>query len=350
MEKPEGALCRRAVVAQHEVQHVVVALAPQDGIRGIVLHEAPGSPLDTRGTRSTSPARPAGRRGIAIEGDRQKNREGPNAALLEGEGAPGVQDAASCLSEGRAVAAAQAHHGGGPAHDARLHAFQAFNGKRSRNGRVHQGEAVAAALEVVVAQKGAADDGQIGVGADEPLRIGVREIEQPRDGVVTDGHGAVLVGRHDEMLGEVAVGREPPGPRLVAKENLGHGRARAPQTREAVLPRRFPAQVAGRRGGERPLSRVALHRGHRSLAFPSRDRRKRRTTEGCPRRSGDVPRILLGLGQVDGDLQGPCRRIVRPERIAALVHGTFRASCGPAHGSRLANTPGPPTTTSRQAR
>ena len=56
---------------------------------------------------------------------------------------------------------------------------------------------MATTLEVVVAQKGAPDDGQIGIGADEPLRIGVREIEQPRDGVVAHD-GAVLVGRHDE--------------------------------------------------------------------------------------------------------------------------------------------------------
>ena len=177
---------------------------------------------------------------------------------------------------------------------------------------------MAAALEVVVAQKGAPDDGQIGIGSDEPPRVGVREIEQPRDGAVAHGHGAMHTGRHDEVLGKVAVRREPPGPGLAAELHLGDGRARSPQMRRDVLPRRLPAQVAG--------SDIAAI---------------------C---SGDIPRILLGLGQVDGDLQGPCRRIVRPERIAALVHGLFPTPREPAHGSRLANTPGPPTTTSRQAR
>ena len=42
VEKPEGVLRRRAVVAQHEIHHVVVVLAPQDGIRRVVLHETRG--------------------------------------------------------------------------------------------------------------------------------------------------------------------------------------------------------------------------------------------------------------------------------------------------------------------
>ena len=37
--------------------------------------------------------------------------------------------------------------------DAGLHAFQAFDGKRARNRRIHQREAVAATLEMVVPQK-----------------------------------------------------------------------------------------------------------------------------------------------------------------------------------------------------
>ena len=142
-------------------------------------------------------------------------------------------------------------------------------------------------------RSGTADDGQIGVGTDEPPRVGVREIEQPRDGAVIDGHGAVLARRYDEVLREVAVGREPPGPGLAAEGDLGHGRARAPQVRRAVLPRRLPAQVAGRRDRGSPFPRVALHRCRRSLAFPSGRRLKRRATEGCPRCSGDVPRIFL---------------------------------------------------------
>ena len=80
-------------------------------------------------------------------------RKSPNIAFLEAEGTPGIQDAAGRFSEKPPVAAAQSHHGRGPAHDAGLHAFQAFDGKRARNRRIHQREAVAATLEMVVPQK-----------------------------------------------------------------------------------------------------------------------------------------------------------------------------------------------------
>ena len=54
--------------------------------------------------------------------------------------------------------------------------------RREREGlgdlRARHGEHVAAALEVVVAEDGAAHDGKVRVGPDEVVREGVHEVEQ----------------------------------------------------------------------------------------------------------------------------------------------------------------------------
>ena len=102
MEKPEGALRRRAVVAQHEIHHVVAALAPQDGIRRVVLDETRGSALEARGAPEALPRHALS--GAAASQSRAAVRRAekarmPHSSKLKGRQASRTRQAASARAE-----------------------------------------------------------------------------------------------------------------------------------------------------------------------------------------------------------------------------------------------------------
>ena len=142
--------------------------------------------------------------------------------------------------------------------------------------RHRHGEHVAAALEVVVRQDGAAHDGQVRVGADEVVRELRHKVEQLLKRAAVDVHGLVLFVEHDAVLVVVQVGGILEVPRLAAQV----------QVHKAVV-------LARREGRAAPRVAGVLHAQHAG-----------RIAGGLlqPRRR-DVARVLLGLGQVDGDVQ-----------------------------------------------
>ena len=132
-----------------------------------------------------------------------------------------------------------------------------------------------AALEVVVGEDGTAHDGQIGVGADEVVGELIDEVKHARKAVVGDAHGHVLVVEHDAVLAVVEVGGILHVPALAVERQRDHA---------VVLPR-----------GEADAARVAgIFRAEHALGIAG--------LLGAALR-GDVARVLLRLGKVDGDLQ-----------------------------------------------
>ena len=136
-------------------------------------------------------------------------------------------------------------------------------------------EAMAAALEVVVRENGAAHDGQIGVGADKVMRELRHEIEQAHEAVVRNAHRHMLAVEHDAVLVVISVGRVLQIPLILAERQRHDAVVLARrEIHSTCIARVFHAEHAARIAG---LLRIFL----------------------C----GDVTRILFRLGEIDGDLQ-----------------------------------------------
>ena len=140
-----------------------------------------------------------------------------------------------------------------------------------------------AALEVVVREDRATHDRQVGVGPDEVVRQQVDEVEQAAQRLLVDVHRAMVGAHRDAVLVEVGVGAVLQAPAL------------------AVELDRDDAQVlAGR----------VLAAGHRraapgvALVLDAELARRVLLARGLGRaRRRDVARVLLGLGEVDRDLE-----------------------------------------------
>ena len=132
-----------------------------------------------------------------------------------------------------------------------------------------------AALEVLVAENAAAHDGQIGVGADKIMGEQGHKVQQLAECRLVDDHGGMLGVEDDAVLVIVDVGavlQVPVGP------GDGHG------DNPVVLP-----------GGMVHPARVALvFRTEHTLGI---------ARLGSQLGGGDGLGILLGLGEVDGDIQ-----------------------------------------------
>ena len=243
VEDAQRVLCRRAVVAQHQVQFVFAALPVRHGRDGIVG------------------------RAFAL---------GEDIALRIGPAAPGAQHVVRHGNQRVPVRALQHHAAHRPVGQPGLHARHgAF--QRDPDRRVVHGEAVVAALEVVVRENRTAHDGQIRVGTEEIVGKPVHEIEQPLKRAPVDAHGDVLLVEHDAVLVVIQVRRILQIPGLAAQRQRDH---------PVVLP-----------GGKADAARVAgVFDAQHALGIG----RLRRTALG-----GDIPRVLFRLGQVDGDLQPP---------------------------------------------
>ena len=148
---------------------------------------------------------------------------------------------------------------------------------------MHHGELVRAALEVIVRQNRAAHDGQVGVRADEVMREQVHKIEQAGQALAVDVHRAMLGAHGNAVLVKVRVRAVLEAPALAVELDGDDAQILAGGVSAAVgcggasgIALVFDAELAG----GILLARVL----------------------GCTCR-GDIARVLLRLGQVDGDLK-----------------------------------------------
>ena len=206
-----------------------------------------------------------------------------HAHRLVGPAAPGVDHVHAGVEQLLAAVGAQAQHAHRPLEHRHRHARERLERKRLGHRRVHHRELVGAALEVVVRQDRAAHHRQVGVGANEVLRQQVHKVEQARDGLAVDVHVAVMHAHRDAVLVEVGVGAVLQAPALAAELD-GHD--------AQVLARRVRAARGLGRAARVALVLDAELAGRVLLA---------RVSGGAG--TGDVARVLLGLGAVDRDLE-----------------------------------------------
>ena len=232
-------------------------------------------------------------------------------------GAPHVDDVGGGAEQLVAACAAKAQHRERPLEHGARHARELDHGELARDLGPHHRELMGAALEVVVRQDRAAHDGQVGVGADEVAWHRVNEIEQAGECRTVDVHGAVVRAHGDAVLVEVGVGRVLQAPALAAERDgdnaqvlaCGVGAARGARGAAGVA-LVFDAELAG----------GVLLAGVLGGA--------------C---SGDLARVLLGLGEIDGYLQAAPARgrdpldVLRDGR-AANVAGVAAQLVEPAGG------------------
>ena len=139
------------------------------------------------------------------------------------------------------------------------------------------------ALEVVVRKDRAAHDGKVGVGTDEVMRNGVHEVEETRERLAVDVHGTMMRAHGDTVLVEVGVGGVLQAPALaiefdrhdtqILARRMGTAHGRGAASGVALV---LDAELAG------GILLAGVLGG----------------TSG-----GDIAWVLLGLGEVDGDLQ-----------------------------------------------
>ena len=243
VEDAVGVLLARAVVAQGQVKDVALGLVVvQDRRHGVVG------------------------RAVGL---------GQDADALVGVAAPGGQDVVGNILHLLAAAAHQTHGGDRPVQDARLDAGVADVGHRHGDVSLLHRENIPPALEVAVAQDAAADDGQVGVGAAGVVGKLPDEVENFRQRLLVHLHRLVLLVQHDAVLMEVGVGAVLQI-ELLTRQRDGHnavGLAR----REVDAARVADVLLAEHAGGVAGFGLQALE--------------------------GNRLGVLLGLRQVDGDLQ-----------------------------------------------
>ena len=244
MEHAQGELLGGDVVAQHQVQLVLALPLAGDGGDGVV-RLAVGLGED---------------KGVGV-------RVSP----------PGGQDLVRQVHQAGIIGAAQPDDGEGPVDDARLHVLKAREGDRLFHRGLLHGEGVAAALEVVMAQNGAAHDGQIRVGAHEVVGELADEVQLLAEGGAVDLHGDVLAVEDDAVLVVVDIGAILEEPALSVN---GDGDD--------------PVILAG--GMVHPAGVALILPAQLALGVAALGRRLG---------GGDGPGVLLRLGEVDGDVQVP---------------------------------------------
>ena len=269
----ERMLRRREIVAQDKIQLKIFPAAAGDGRDGVV------------------------RRAVSL---------GEDHGGFIGVAAPGSQDLLRQQAQPVRVAAGQAQDGHRPFDDPGCNVRE--SGKRDRRldrGLFH-GEGVVTALEMVVAQNRAADDGQIRVRAEEIMREQLRKVQQPAERRRADAHGRMLGVEDDAVLVVIDVGGilQIPAAAVQLKGDDA-----------VVLP-----------GGMVHAARVALvFRAQGAFGIAGLRRELGR---------GDGARVLLGLGEVDGDVQlavfagvGPL--FILRDAVAADVVGVLAEAVEP---------------------
>ena len=132
---------------------------------------------------------------------------GEDKRILIRVAAPCAENLVRKVDETRAVCAAQADGGKRPLDDARLDIRKACKADFLFNRRLGHGEGIAPALEMVVAENRAADNRQIGIGAEEIVREQRDEVEQLAESGAVDLHRGMLAVEGDAMLVVINIGR-----------------------------------------------------------------------------------------------------------------------------------------------
>ena len=161
------------VIAQHQIQFKLPVPHPGDGGDGVV-GDAVGLGQDHR--------------------------------RLVGVAPPGDQDPVGQFHQPLRLGRADPDHRHGPLDNAYLDVLKAGEGHRGLHGGLLHGEGIAAALEVVVGQNGAAYDGQIGVGAHEVMGELPHKVQQLSKTGPVDLHGSVDAVQADAVLIVVDIG------------------------------------------------------------------------------------------------------------------------------------------------
>gem|GEM_PF-5632468 len=254
MEDAERILVRRAVVAQHEVELVALALAAGDW-RDRVVRRAVRLSEDVHGR-------------VAV-------------------GAPCVHDLRREVDELVAVDAREADRRHRPLHAADLDVRETGHRVRFLDGRLCHGERVAAALVVVMREDGTADDREVCIRAEEVVRQNRHEVQEVLEAAAADLHRDVLAIQDDAVLVVVRV-------RAVLHEPAMAGEADRDQ---AVRLARRMADVAG-------------------IAFVfAAEQALRVFRRFLLARLCDVARVFLRLRQVDRDVEITVLRRRLPDDI-----------------------------------
>ena len=190
---------------------------------------------------------------------------------------PCGEDAVCQFYQTLIVPAAEPDHGHGPLDDARLHILKVPEGDGPLNGGLLHGKGVAAALEMVMAQNGAAHDRKICVAAHKVVGELLNEVQQLAEGSFVDLHRGMMPVQNDAVLVIVDVGAVLEEPVLLIDGNGDD---------PVVLP-----------GGMVEPSRVAL-------VFPAK-LALGITGLRCRLCRRDGLGVLLRLGEVNGDVQLP---------------------------------------------
>ena len=206
-----------------------------------------------------------------------------DAHRLIGPLAPGEDNFLGSIEQRSAVVRAQAQHRERPLQHGAGDLVKSGHAKLRDLGGMHHGELVRTALEVVVRKNRAAHDGQVGVGANKVVREQVHKIEQAGQSLTVDVHRAMLGAHGNAVLVKVRVRAVLEAPALAVELDGDNAQILAGGVSSAVgcggasgIALVFDAELAG----GILLARVL----------------------GCTCR-GDIARVLLRLGQVDGDLQ-----------------------------------------------
>ena len=210
-----------------------------------------------------------------------------NAALLIGIAPPGVQDLLRQLGQPPGVFPVQPDDAHGPLDKARLDVFKA----RETDGGFYRGllhgEGIVAALEMLMAQDGAAYNGQVGVRAYKVVGEGGDKVQELVKGGLVDLHGHVLAVEDNAVLVVVHIGGVLQVPLASGDGDgddpvVGPGRVVQPACVALILLAQLALGVAGLGG---------VFGGGNGLG------------------------VLFGLGEVDGDIQVAVFAFVGPAQV-----------------------------------
>ena len=206
-----------------------------------------------------------------------------NAHGLVGPLAPSEDNLLGSVEQLGAVMRAQAQHRERPLQHGTANLIKSGHAKLRDLGGVHHGELVRTALEVVVRKNRAAHDGQVGVGANKVVREQVDKVEQTGQTLAVHVHRAMLGAHGNAVLVKVRVRAVLETPALAVELDGDNAQILAGGVSAAVgcggasgIALVFDAELAGGILLARVLGRTCR---------------------------GDIARVLLGLGQVDGDLK-----------------------------------------------
>ena len=186
VEDAERVLRRGDVASEREIEHERVAVMVADRRHRVVAHAV---------------------------------RLGEDAHRGVGPTPPRVEHVGRRVDELVGVLRAQAYDRERPTNHAGLHAGMARQGEPLDDLGAHHREAVAPALEVVVAQDGAAHDGQVGIRTHEVVGEALHELQETRHVLAVHVHRPVNLAHDDAVLAEVRVGAVLEAPGLAAERD-----------------------------------------------------------------------------------------------------------------------------------